>query len=264
MGPDGIWWGIREQAGPACLHLAGSGSEVIAEAWGPGAGMALARAGALIGLEDDPAAFVPHDAVLAALHRRLGGVRLPRTGRIWEALLPAICEQKVTGVEARESFRAIVHRWGEPAPGPDGRWVVPPPDRLRGLGYFAFHPLGIERRRAETLLRAAAAMERLEAASPDQARQLLSSIPGVGPWTVAEVARVAWGDPDAISLGDYHIPSLVAWALAGERRADDERMLELLEPYVGQRGRVQRLLELSGSGPTRRGPRMAPRRIHAQ
>ena len=141
MGPDGIWWGIREQAGPACLHLAGSGSEVIAEAWGPGAGMALARAGALIGLEDDPAAFVPHDAVLAALHRRLGGVRLPRTGRIWEALLPAICEQKVTGVEARESFRAIVHRWGEPAPGPGGRLAGAATQRAAPAWLFRLPPL---------------------------------------------------------------------------------------------------------------------------
>ena len=72
---------------------------------------------------------------------------------------------------------------------------------------------------------------------------------------------MAWGDPDAISIGDYHIPNLVAFALAGEPRGDDARMLELLEPYRGQRGRVQRLLELSGIRPPRYGPRMPARAI---
>jgi 3-methyladenine DNA glycosylase/8-oxoguanine DNA glycosylase len=86
-------------------------------------------------------------------------------------------------------------------------------------------------------------------------------VPGIGPWTVAEVLRVSFGDPDAVSVGDYHLPSLVAWVLAGERRADDARMLELLEPYRGQRGRVQRLLEISGIYPERHGPRMPPRDI---
>jgi 3-methyladenine DNA glycosylase/8-oxoguanine DNA glycosylase len=91
----------------------------------------------------------------------------------------------------------------------------------------------------------------------------LTSIPGVGPWTAAEVGLAALGDADAVSVGDYHIPNLVAWTLASEPRADDRRMLELLEPYRGQRGRIQRLLELSGMGPPRRGPRMASRNIAA-
>jgi hypothetical protein len=38
-------------------------------------------------------------------------------------------------------------------------------------------------------------------------------------------------------------------------------MLELLEPYRGQRGRVQRLLEASHISPPARGPRMEPRSI---
>jgi 3-methyladenine DNA glycosylase/8-oxoguanine DNA glycosylase len=75
--------------------------------------------------------------------------------------------------------------------------------------------------------------------------------------------RSAFGDPDAISVGDFHIPNSVAWALAREPRADDARMLELLEPYRGQRGRVQRLLEVGRITAPRYGPRMSPRRIAA-
>jgi 3-methyladenine DNA glycosylase/8-oxoguanine DNA glycosylase len=132
------------------------------------------------------------------------------------------------------------------------------------LPYFAFHRFGLERRRAELIRRCAALAPRLEGLTSTEVAALLSRVPGIGPWTVAEVTRVAFGDPDAISVGDYHIPSLVGWVLAGDRHADDVRMLELLEPYRGQRGRIQRLLEASGLGPPRRGPRMAPRNIAAQ
>jgi 3-methyladenine DNA glycosylase/8-oxoguanine DNA glycosylase len=89
----------------------------------------------------------------------------------------------------------------------------------------------------------------------------LRAFPGIGPWTAAEVGMRAFGDPDAVSVGDFHIPNMVAWALAGEPRGTDERMLELLEPYRGQRGRVIRLLELAMFEAPRYGPRLAPRRI---
>ena len=139
--------------------------------------------------------------------------------------------------------------------------LPPEPSVLAGLAYFAFHPLGLERRRAEVVVRAARIAPRLERVPQAEAERLLYATPGIGPWTVAETTRLAHGDPDAVSVGDYHIPNLVAWALAGEPRADDARMLELLEPYRGQRGRVQRLLEASGIRAPRYGPRLAPRRI---
>ena len=64
------------------------------------------------------------------------------------------------------------------------------------------------------------------------------------------------GDDDAVPVGDYHIPNMVAFNLAGEARADDARMLALLEPFRGQRGRVIRLLGLAG----RHAPAFGPRR----
>jgi 3-methyladenine DNA glycosylase/8-oxoguanine DNA glycosylase len=258
-----LWRTTITPAGPATLCIRAAGGRVEAGGWGPGAAAALEGLSALIGLEDDPAAFRPEQPLLAELVRRHPGLRLPRTNRVFEALLPAICEQKVTGDEARAAFRAIVQRWGTPAPGPApaGMRVPPAPSVLAGMPYHAFHPLGLERRRAEVVRRAAGLAARLEAAEPSEAARLMRGVPGIGPWTVAEVARVAHGDPDAVSVGDYHIPNLVAWALAGEPRADDARMLQLLEPYRGQRGRVQRLLEVSGIRAPRYGPRLAPRRI---
>jgi 3-methyladenine DNA glycosylase/8-oxoguanine DNA glycosylase len=120
----------------------------------------------------------------------------------------------------------------------------------------------VERRRADVIRHAASRADAIESApSAGEAGRRMASLPGIGPWTVAEVRRVAFGDPDAVSVGDFHVPSTIAWALAGEPRADDSRMLELLEPYRGQRGRVQRLLEAGGIFAPRRGPRFAPRSI---
>lgn len=259
------WRVTRTPDGPAALQVLRRRDVIEVRAWGPGSGWAVRQAPAMIGLEDDPAAFAPPGEPLAGLMRRFPGLRLPRTGRVLEALLPAILEQKVTGIEARRVWRALLREHGEPAPGPAGRAgmrVAPDPLQLRAIPSFEWHRLGLERRRATLVARVAADAERLEA-DPAAARRRLAATRGIGPWTLAEVARVAWGDPDAISIGDYHIPSLVAWALAGEARADDARMLELLEPYVGQRGRVQRLLEVSGIRLPRHGPRMPPGDIRA-
>lgn len=254
------WRATRTPDGPATLQLVRSVDAVEARGWGPGAEWAVAQAPALIGLQDVPEAFAPSSEPLAGLVRRFPGLRLPRTGRVLEALLPAILEQKITGTEARRIWRGFLQAHGEPAPGPGGAAgmrVIPTTAELRAIPGFGWHRLGLERRRAELVARVAAEGERLEA-DPERVRARLTAIPGIGPWTMAEVARVAWGDPDAVSVGDYHIPSAVAWALAGEPRADDTRMLELLEPYAGQRGRVQRLLEVSGIRVPRYGPRMTP------
>lgn len=259
--PDGIWRATRTPAGAATIRLRGADGGIAIAAWGPGADTAVEGAADLVGATDDPTALVPQHRLIGELVRRFPGLRLPRTNRPFEALLPAICEQKVTGVEARAAFRAIIAAHGEPAPGPAGLRLPPEPRTLAALPYFAFHPFGLERRRAELIRRAAELAPRVEQAAPAEATARMGAVPGIGPWTLAEVGRIAFGDPDALSVGDFHLPNLVAWALAREARADDARMLELLEPYRGQRGRIQRLLEVSGISPPRYGPRLAPQRI---
>ncbi len=265
------WRATRTPEGPVTLLIEAGPGVVRGRAWGPGSALALERLGELVGLDDDPSALVPRDEAIARAVHRVPGLRIGRTGGVHEALVPAILEQKITGDEARRTWRAMVARYGEPAPGGFGLRLPPAPDVLAALPYYAFHPLGLERRRAElvrAVSRDAARLERLgEAARTPEGREAayraLLAVPGIGPWTAAEVGVRAFGDPDAVSVGDFHIPSMVAWALAGERRATDERMLELLEPYRGQRARVTRLLELAGGGTGRRGPRMPSRDIAA-
>ena len=263
IGPREAWLAMRTTSGPASLQLVLDGADALeVSAWGDGAETAIDGAPALVGEEDEPERFVAHHGVLRDLQRRHSGLRLPRSRRVFHALVPSILEQKVTGTEAFRSYAALLRAYGESAPGPVDLLLPPAPETLAGLPYHAFHPLGVERRRADVIRRAAARAAWLEAASSSEdATRRVTGLAGIGPWTAAEVVRNAFGDPDAVSFGDYHIPNSVAWALAGEPRGTDARMLELLEPYRGQRGRVQRLLEVGRITAPRYGPRMAPRHI---
>jgi len=248
----------RTAAGPATVRVEHQGDRVAVEAWGDGAELVLEQAPAWLGLLDDREGFEPTDRVVAELHRHADGLRMPRTGRVVEALVPAILSQKVTGFEAKRAHRQLVERWGEPAPGPGGLLLLPRADVIAELGYYDLHVTGVEKRRADTLKRAAAHGTRLEAAGErgtGTLRDRLQAIPGIGPWTIAEVTRLAHGDADAVSVGDLHLKNLVSWALAGEPRGTDDRMLELLEPFAGHRGRVCVLIESAGISAPRYGAR---------
>ena len=256
----------RTADGPASVALAQTGDDVVAEAWGPGAERALDEIPALLGLLEEPPLLVSGHPTIKMLARRYPGVRILRSGAVLESLIPAILEQKITGEEARRAFAGLVRVHGEPAPGPPewGLRLPPAPSTLAGLPYYDYHPFGVERRRAELIRSVAARATWFEGSANlplADAYARLTTVPGIGPWTAAEVAVRALGDADAVSVGDFHLPNLVAFALAGEPRADDARMLELLEPYRGQRARVIRLLELSGIRAPRYGPRFSRRRI---
>ncbi len=268
IGAAGLWRATRTPEGPATLAVAARdgrtrthGDTFDATAWGPGAAWALEHVPALLGAEDDPTALLTDHPLISRLHRRFANLRIPRTNAVFEALVPTIIEQKVTGFEARRAYRQLVQRLGEPAPGPTGLLLAPEPTTIAGTPYYDLHLIGVERKRADTLRRVAtraAAIEQLLEGSSLDAQRRLARLTGIGPWSAAEVAFAAFGDPDAVSIGDYHLPHQVAYALAGEERATDERMLELLEPFRGQRGRVVRLIELARLGPARKGPRMGP------
>jgi len=263
-----VWRAVRTPDGPGTLRVAGA-TEIAGEAWGPGADWLLDRMPALLGADDDVSGFAPTHPVLRDAARRRPGFRVGRTERVLEALVPAILEQKVTGIEAHRSYHQLLWRFGEPAPGPAdvaGRMRVPPDAAtLVSLASWDWHLAGVDPRRARTIRVAASAAGRLEQTvelGRDVAVRRLSSLPGVGRWTVAEVLQRSHGDADAVSVGDLHVPGIIGWALAGEV-VDDDGMLALLEPYVGHRYRVQRLLETAGVAPPRRAPRFSPRDYRA-
>ena len=270
-----VWRAGTTPDGPATLALTRAADGTVhARAWGPGAAWTLDGLPALLGAEDDDTGFVAHHEVVAQARRRLPGLRLGASGRVWDVLVGAVLEQKVTGVEARRSWRELCWRFGEPAPGPAGssgdsagmRLRLPPsPQSVRAIPDWEWHRAGVDSARRRALLAAAAVAHRLEAAVELRGTagcELLRKVPGIGVWTAAEVAQRAWGDPDAVSVGDFHIPSVVGWALVGHP-LDDAGMLVVLAPYAPQRQRAVRYLEAAGVRRPRFGPRYSPRDYRA-
>lgn len=257
----------RTPVGPALTTIVASGTELSARAWGEGAEWALDQLPRLLGQEDDPSGFVPRHPILVEAARRYGHYRVGRTDAVYEALAPACLEQVVTGKEAYRAWRLLVTEYGEVAPGPASdpasaayEMRVPPrPEVWARVPSWKFLAAGVEERRSRTLVSTAsraAALERTLQGSHADADRALRSLPGIGPWTSAEVRQRAHGDPDAWSVGDYHVGKDISYALAGEV-LDDAAATELLEPYRGHRFRVQTLLSMMG-GVARR-PRRAPR-----
>ena len=262
--PDGtIWRGIRTPQGASTLRLgppAGSGIE--ATAWGPGAQWVLESVPSMLGGLDNVAGFVAHHRQVAEAARRFSGWRVPRTGLVLEAMIPAIIAQRVTGHEAARSYATLVRRHGELAPGEGGvrgLWVAPSAPRWVAIPSWEWLRAGVDGGRSAAAVRAAGVAGRLEECvdlTRDQAGARLHAVPGVGVWTAAEVRHTALGDPDAVSFGDYHVAKDIGWALTGSQ-VDDDGLAELLEPYAGHRYRVQALLKLAGVGRPRHGPRRA-------
>jgi 3-methyladenine DNA glycosylase/8-oxoguanine DNA glycosylase len=259
---SGAWWhACRTPEGPASVRYGPAGiGEVPVAAWGPGAEAALSNAASVLGGDDDLAGFSPGSGLVRELHRTFPGLRVGRTGSVFASLLPTVIEQKVPSDDARRSYRRLILALGEPVPVPVPLVAQPAPAVLARTPSWAYHPFGLEMRRAGVIRYAASRADRLEEAASmplDAATRRLRALPGVGAWSAAEVAMCALGDPDAVSVGDFHLPHTVSWALAGEARGTDERMLELLAPYAGHRGRVIRLIEAAGIAAPRFGPRLA-------
>ena len=260
--PDGVWRTLRTPLGPATQHLAATGEGIVARAWGPGADWATEGVPELLGAGDDLDGFeATLHPFIAEVARRHPGLRMLRTRLVFETMAVAILEQKVTGVEARRAWRWMLARYGEPAPGPapEGMRVFLTPEVWQRIPSWDWHRAGVGPQRSATVLRAAAVAASLERTldrgrGGDDVERALRSIPGVGVWTAAETMQRAHGDPDAPSVGDFHVPALVGWALAGEA-VDDAGMLELLAPWAGHRHRVVRLIELSGFEKPRFGPK---------
>jgi 3-methyladenine DNA glycosylase/8-oxoguanine DNA glycosylase len=262
--PEGeAWWATRTDCGPAAVVIRESGGAIEAEGWGSGATEALDRLSRVLGIDDDPLAFPAGTGPLGDIARRAEGMHLGSTGAVFEALVPTVLGQVVTGVEAKRSYRRMVRGLGEPAPGPEDDVMLPlSPAVVAGLRYEELHRFGIERKRAQVLIECGRRAKRLEEAlamSPTDARTRLRAVRGIGPWTSEGVMGVAYGDRDAVPTGDHNLPSLVTWILAGRPRGTDDEMLELLEPFRPYRRRALLLLKGSGIKAPKYGPRSALR-----
>ncbi|MCW3493483.1 DNA-3-methyladenine glycosylase family protein [Microbacterium sp. SSM24] len=261
-----IWRTSRTPEGIATLAVRETQPGVVrGAAWGPGREWALDQLPALCGAGDDPSEFdAARHPLIAAAHRRNPGLRLGATGLVFDALASAIFEQKITGLQAFAAWRRILTWYGERAPGPTPRPMFAPPtiDGWQRVPSWGWHRAGLEPPQSKTVVRAARrgdAIARAVLAADDgeAVDRVLVSQPGVGAWTSAETRIRALGDPDAVSVGDFHLAHEVGYALTGARVEDDD-MLRLLAPWAGQRQRVIRLIYASGVHEPRRAPRLHP------
>ncbi|WP_327437418.1 DNA-3-methyladenine glycosylase family protein [Rathayibacter sp. VKM Ac-2754] len=260
---SGYWRAFRTPLGAGTLQLRqASDGAVHARAWGEGAEWLIDRVPELLGHGDDWSGLdLSSHRPLAEVLRRSSGLRLTRANLVFEMLAPSILEQKVTSTEAWRAYRVLVRRYGDPAPGPVPLHVAPTAEQWRRIPSWEWHRAGVDPRRSRTLLTAALVAPGLERTlalgrgGPEVAARL-QSVPGIGAWTAAEVMMRAHGDPDAVSVGDYHLAASIGFALTGRHGVDDDGMLELLEPWRGHRQRVIRLIGTSGARKPRRGPRM--------
>lgn len=265
VGGSTLWRASRTPDGVATLALRQSSEGIHATAWGPGAGWTLTQLPRLCGAHDDNNGFdISGHSILADVARRTASTRLTRTDLVFDALASATIEQKVTSYQAFGAWRDLVTRCGERAPGPTPRPMFAPPtvEGWRGIPSWSWHRAGVEPPQSRAIARAAERGQRiadavLGAESGADRDRILTSLPGIGVWTSAETRIRALGDPDAVSVGDYHLAHQVGFALTGSR-VDDDGMLELLEPWRGHRQRVIRLILASGIVEPRRGPRLAP------
>ena len=262
-----IWRTSLQHSGPVTARISRADTHTVGcQAWGAGAEEFLEALPALLGADDDATGFTPGHPRIAAAAARVRHFRIGRTNRVLEALIPAVLEQRVPGVDAFRSWRLLVTKYGTPAPGPAPSTMRVPPSApaWRAVPSWEFHRANVDPGRARTLIGCATraeSLERLAARAPADAREALTSLPGVGVWTAAETAQRAFGDADALSVGDYHVSKMIGWTLLG-RPIDDAEMVELLEHLRPHRYRAVRLLEVSGLAyEPRRGPRLPVQRI---
>ncbi|WP_245566063.1 DNA-3-methyladenine glycosylase family protein [Thermocrispum municipale] len=261
-GLPGVWRTSLTDDGPVSMLLTQDDVHTLTcRAWGPGARRAVENAPELCGAADDPSEFRPDHPMLEGLLRRNRGLRIGRTNRVLEALIPAILEQRVLGRQATTAWRRLVRRYGTPAPGPapEGMKVFPAPSTWAAIPAWEWHRLGVDPRRTRTIIacvRRAGRLERLSGLPTEDAKRLLCTIDGIGVWTAAEIAQRAFGDTDALSVGDVHLARVVGHAMFNAD-FDDDAMVAALEPWRPHRYRVVRLLHAGGYA-TR--PRFAPQR----
>lgn len=270
LGADqSIWRTCLLATGPVTAHFTRTAPDAVrVRIWGEGSEEFADGLPALLGVHDDTSGFAPTHPTVVAAWKKAAHLRLGRTGLVLEALIPAALEQRVPGADAFRAWRILVTKYGTPAPGPapERMRVFPSAGTWRRIPSWEFHRANVDPGRARTVVgcaQRATALERLVHRPVTEAREALTSLPGVGVWTAAETAQRAFGDPDALSVGDYHVSKMIGWTLLG-KPIDDDAMVELLEPLRPHRHRVVRLLYASGlAAEPRRGPRLPVQNIRA-
>ena len=281
---DGGWLAFHTPRGSVTLALTQRpDGDVVAHAWGEGAEWAINSVPQLCGAgdEDDGVDLRRHPAVAHAA-ARFPGLRLTRSNRVLDALVPAVLEQEITATEALGAWQTLVRQHGTPAPGPmvregfgvvpEGSGAVPEGSGAVGEGFGAriipsglrvaptaaawaampswdFRQAGITQRRWNLVQLAASRQVQLERTlrlgrGGPEVDRVLRALPGIGVWTSALIRQRAHGDPDAPAFGDAHISRGVCWVLAKELLPAAEADQRMAELLEPWAGQRQRVVAL--------------------
>jgi len=250
------------RSGAATVELLWEDGRILGTAWGPGATEAMTYIPQWVGLHDTPCIDFGRDA----LNRRLSpvlGTHLSRAPFVSHEVLGHILQQQIAWRDAARIWFQLVSGVGEEAPGPFGLRMPLTFEQMKRTPYGFFQQVGISEPRIHAIREVGRLGYRLDewlAVSQEDFVRRVTTLPSIGPWTANHVLAVSMGAPDVVVRGDYTIPHTVAWVLAREARATDDRMEELLQPFKGNRWRLVRLLWALNVQAPRRGPRMSGQR----
>lgn len=163
----------------------------------------VARVRRMFDLDANPAAIagvLAQDRRLAALQQRFPGMRSPGCWSLYEASIRAIVGQQISTLAARGVLERLAA--GVDA-GPDNV-IFPDAAKIASLEDARFPMPG---RRRETLR---ALCQHCLGREDELEIEMLASLKGVGPWTMAMAAMRGRGDPDIFPLRDLGLEK--AWA----------------------------------------------------
>ncbi len=164
----------------------------------------------LFDLRADPMAITNHlsqDEQMAALILNYPGLRVPGTWDGFEIAVRAILGQQISVKAANTLCGRIVKTVGEPLQEVEDdnlTTLFPQPERLAEAD---LSDIGLMPSRAKAVRALARAVRdgELQFSTPvelDEAVDVLTSLPGIGPWTANYIAMRALREPDAFPAGD--------------------------------------------------------------
>ena len=220
-----VWRSVR-QIDARTLKIIGSGSSERDVHWAS----AVLGASAAIPVFDDP--------ILAALARKHPGLRPWSAGSLFEGVVSSIIGQSISVAAAATTERRLCERFNDGLH-IDGRqfWPPPRPEQLASSSAAFVRETGVTTKRAEALVAVGTlfASEPTRAAfetDPVAAVQQLTSISGIGPWTIQ--SALLWG----VAAADAHPTRDVALLRAARVHypvvsdlKDLDRLAEQWKPY---------------------------------
>src|SRR6185437_3570824 len=146
------------------------------------------------------------DPVLGRLMERAGPftLRLKSQHSPFEALLESIIYQQLHGKAAAAILKRLLTFFGELHPAPE-HLLAAPDDRLRGCGLSAGKLLALRDLAAKTIDGTVPTLQQIRRMSDEEIVERLTTVRGIGPWTVEMLLIFRLGRPDVFPVTDLGV-----------------------------------------------------------